>query len=103
MARMRAHLVLVAVGALAAGCGHSTLIRRDDPVLDDSQRHLVKTAAAVEALAAPPAERLLFMQAEGFYRYRFQAPPRSAASTVAVIAAAITDVPAFQAWRDRSI
>src|SRR4029079_18775743 len=28
---------------------------------------------------------------------RFQAPPRNAASTVAVVAAAITDLPAFQA------
>ena len=46
----------------------------DDPVLDDSQRRLAKTAAAVDALGAPPAERLLFMQAESFHRYRFQAP-----------------------------
>jgi hypothetical protein len=90
-------IAMLAAAALAAGCGHSPLIHRDDPVLDDSQRHLAKTAVAVEALAAPPAERLLFMQAEGFYRYRFQAPPRNAASTVAVIAAAITDLPAFQA------
>ena len=85
------------VGAAAGGCGHTPLIRPDDPVLADSQRHLAKTAAAVEALQPPAPERLLFMQAESFYRYRFQAPPRNAASTAAVVAAVVTDLPAFQA------
>ena len=66
-------------------------------MLADSQRHLARTTAAVEALQPPPPERQLFMQAEGFYRYRFQAPPRNVASTVAVVAAAVTDLPAFQA------
>jgi hypothetical protein len=80
-----------------AGCGHTPLIRRDDPVMDESQRRLATTAAAVDALGPPPAERLLFMQAEGFYRYRFQAPPRNVASTLAVVAAAVTDLPALQA------
>jgi len=84
-------------GVGAGACGHTPLIRRDDPVLDDSQRRLANTAAAVDALGPPPAERLLFMQAEGFYRYRFQPPPRNLASTAAVVAAAITDLPAFQA------
>jgi len=93
--RTIAALLLLPVTLLA--CGHSTVIRRDDPVLDDSQRHLAKTAAAVEALAAPPAERLLFMQAEGFYRYRFQAPPRNAASIAAVVAGVITELPVLQA------
>jgi len=90
-------VALAAVVGAAAGCGHTPLIRGDVPVLADSQRRLAKTAAAVEALQPPAGERLLFMQAEGFYRYRFQAPPRNAASTVAVVAAAITDLPAFQA------
>jgi hypothetical protein len=81
----------------AAACGHSSLVHRDDPELDDAQRRLAIAAAAVEASGAPPAERQLFMQAEGFYRYRFQPPPRNLASTAAVAAAVITEFPAFQA------
>jgi len=87
----------LAAGLTAGACGHSPLIRRDDPVLDDSQRRLATTVAAVDALGPPAPERLLFMQAEGFYRYRFQPPPRTAASTAAVVAAVITELPAFQA------
>lgn len=98
----RGHLIGVAAAlalgsAAAAGCGHAPLIRPDDRLLDDSQRRLARTAAAVEALQPPPPERLLFMQAEGFYRYRFEPPPRNAASTLAAVAAAVTDLPAFQA------
>jgi hypothetical protein len=85
----------LAVGA--AACGHSSLIHRDDPELDDAQRRLAATAVAVEASGAPPAERQLFMQAEGFYRYRFQPPPRSLASSAALAAAIVTEFPAFQA------
>jgi hypothetical protein len=95
--RRRALTLALTTFATAGACSHTPLIRADDPLLDDSQRHLAKTAAAVEALQPPPAERLLFMQAEGFYRYRFQPPPRNVASTLAVVAAAVTDLPAFQA------
>jgi hypothetical protein len=90
-------LLAVLVANLGAACGHTPLIRRDDPVLEASQRRLARTAAAVEPLGAAPADRQLFMQAEGFYRYRFEPPPRNVASTLAVVAAAITDLPAFQA------
>ena len=89
-------LVAAALSA-ASGCGHAPLIRRDDPVLDASQRRLARTAAAVDPLGAAPADRQLFMQAEGFFRYRFESPPRNVASTLAVVAAAVTDLPAFQA------
>jgi hypothetical protein len=100
---MNAHTRAVAPGLMLAatlagsGCGHTPLVRPDDPVLADSQRRLAKTAAAVEASGAPPMERQLFMQAEGFYRYRFQPPPRNAATTAAVVAAVVTELPAFQA------
>lgn len=90
-------IVAAAAAAAAASCGHTPLIRHDDPVLADSQRRLARTAAAVETLQPPAEDRLLFMQAEGFYRYRFQPPPRNVASTLAVVAAAVTDLPAFQA------
>src|SRR5262249_54148314 len=95
----RRPLMAIAVAALGAAgaCGHSSLLRRDDPAPEDSQRRLAATAAAVEVSGAPPVERLLFMQAEGFHRYRFQAPRPSVASTAAVVAAVITELPAFQA------
>jgi hypothetical protein len=89
-------LAAAALGT-AGACGHAPLIRQNDPVLDASQRRLARTAATVELLAAAPADHQLFMQAEGFYRYRFEPPPRNVASTLAVVAAAITDLPAFQA------
>src|SRR5262245_43443536 len=83
--------------ALTAGaCGHATIVRRDDPVLDHSQHRLAKTAVAVDALQPPVADRLLFMQAEGFYRYRFNAPSRNVAGTLAVVAAVITELPVLQ-------
>lgn len=102
MKRRRAQVLVVAMFVAAglsavAGCSHAPLIRREDPVLDASERRLARTAAAVEPLGAPSTERLLFMQAEGFYRYRFEAPPRNAASTAAVVAGVITELPVLQA------
>jgi hypothetical protein len=73
------------------------MIRRDDPVLEEAQQRLARTDAIVERLQPPPEERLLFMQAEGLYRYRFEPPPRTLATSLAVVAAATTDLPAFQA------
>jgi hypothetical protein len=97
--RCRAVVDVVALAAYvgAGGCGHSRLVRRDDPVLDDAQRRLARTAVTVDAVQASAADRQLFMQAEGFYGYRFEPPPRNVASTIAVVAAAVTDLPAFQA------
>ena len=89
--------VALALAGLAGACGHTPLVRPDDPVLDVSERRLARTAAAVDALQPPAPERQLFMQAEGFFRYRFEAPPRNVASSLAVVAAAVTDLPAFQA------
>ena len=89
-------LVAAALSA-ASGCGHAPLDPTGRSVLDASQRRLARTAAAVDPLGAAPAERQLFMQAEGFFRYRFEPPPRNVASSLAVVAAAVTDLPAFQA------
>ena len=89
--------VALTLAGLVGACGHTPLVRRDDPVLEASERRLARTAAAVDALQPPAPERQLFMQAEGFFRYRFEAPPRNVASALAVVAAAVTDLPAFQA------
>lgn len=88
---------LLVVGLLLSACSGSVLVRDDDPAFSDAQERLARTARAVDALAPPPAERVLFLQAEGFYRYRFTPPPRSTGSYAAEAAASITDFPAFQA------
>ena len=89
--------VALTLAGLAGACSHTPLVRRDDPLLEASERRLARTAVAVEALQAPAPERQLFMQAEGFYRYRFEPPPRTLVTSLAVVAAAVTDLPAFQA------
>jgi len=78
------------------GCSTSALVRPDDATFQRAERRLEIASAAVEALHPPPAERALFLQAEGFYRYRFTPPRRGALSYVAEVAAAVTDFPAFQ-------
>lgn len=88
---------LLVLATLLAGCSGSVLIHDDDQAFTLAQERLVRTAHAVDALAPPPAERALFLQAEGFYRYRFTPPPRSTRSYAAEAAASITDFPAFQA------
>jgi hypothetical protein len=86
----------VFAAALLGGCGDSMLIRDDDATFTRAQERLVRTAKATEALQAPPEERALFLQAEGFYRYRFAEKSRNTGSYAAEAAAAITDLPAFQ-------
>lgn len=77
-------------------CSTSVLVRQNDSTFADAEQQLLRTAKTVDALNPAPAERTLFLQAEGFYRYRFVPPPRGAASYLAEAAAAITDFPAFQ-------
>jgi hypothetical protein len=88
-----ATLVVIA----ATGCASSVLIRPDDATFGGAQARLVSTAVLIDQQQPPPAERWLFLQAESYYRYRFEFPPRSALSYVAQAAAAATDFPAFQA------
>src|SRR4051794_9684718 len=87
------------VSALLAtlGCASSVLIDRDDATFASAQRRLIATAERVDRERAGPEERLLFLQGEGFYRYRFAAPPRGAAGYLAQGAAAMMDFPAMQA------
>ena len=89
--------VALTLAGLAGACSHTPLVRREDPLLDVSEQRLARTAATVDALQPPAPERQLFMQAEGFFRYRFEPPPRNTATWLAVIAAAATDLPAFHA------
>lgn len=85
------------VAIAATGCASSVLIRPDDATFGGAQARLVGTAVLIDQERPLPAERWLFLQAESYYRYRFEFPPRSALSYVAQAAAATTDFPAFQA------
>jgi len=85
------------VAIAATGCAGSVLIRPDDATFGGAQARLGSTTVLIDQEQPPPAERWLFLQAESYYRYRFEFPPRSALSYVAQAAAATTDFPAFQA------
>jgi hypothetical protein len=88
---------LAAFVSIVTGCAGSVLIRPDDAPFQAAQDHLGRTAVLIDQVDPPPAERWLFLQAESYYRYRFEFPPRSAVTYVAQAAAATTDFPAFQA------
>jgi hypothetical protein len=90
------HALLLAISC-ATGCASSVLIARDDASFANAQRRLLATSERVAATDTSPAERTLFLQAEGFYRYRFQPPRRLLLSYLAEGAAAIVDFPALQA------
>jgi hypothetical protein len=89
-------LLVTLLGVTGLACASVPLVRPADPLFQASQGRLARTSALVAASGAPEADRLLFMQAEGFYRYRFEPPPRTLAGRLAVAAAAATDFPAFQ-------
>lgn len=88
---------LAALAVLAGGCSSSVLVRGDDATFARGQRRLARTAAAVDKAQPADPERWMFMQAEAFYRYRFDPPPRNLGGYVAQAAAAALDFPALQA------
>jgi hypothetical protein len=95
--RLPALLAWVAVGALAQGCASSVLVAAGDPAFARAQQRLARTMEAVERSGASVEERSLFVQAEAFYRYRFQPPRRLLLSYLAEAASAMVDLPALQA------
>ena len=74
------------------------LIPADDATFVRAQHRLEATAARVEALKPPAQERALFMQAEGFYQYRFAPPSRGGVSYLGELGAAVTDFPVLQSF-----
>ena len=88
--------IMLIVGLLNACATNSVLIRQNDQTFTKAQQQLQRTAKAVDEFKPEPAERSLFMQAEGFYQYRFLPPEKSTAKYFAEAAAAITDFPGFQ-------
>jgi len=91
---MRAGLLLILTAL--AGCASSVVIRHDDPEYARARERLARTQAEVDRLPAGPDEKLRFLQAESFYRYRFVFPARSAGAQLAQAAAVIVELPAFQ-------
>lgn len=89
-------LAYAAIVAFLSACSTSALIQKNDPAFSEAQQRLERTAKMVDELKSPSPERTLFLQAESFYRYRYEPPPRGAASYIAEGAAAITDFPGFQ-------
>lgn len=94
---MRPSLLWLLCLLVPTACSSSVLIRREDSSFQNAQQRLARTAEAVETTKAPAGERLLFLQAEALYRYRFEPPPRTAGSYVAQAAAVTFDFPALQA------
>jgi hypothetical protein len=89
-------VVVAALGLATGACSTSVLIKPDDQAFTRAQHRLEKTTTLVEALAPPPAESALFMQAEAFRQYRFTPPPRRALSYLGEVAAAVTEFPVLQ-------
>jgi hypothetical protein len=89
-------LLIASLSAATAACASSAVVARKDASFDRAQARMTRTASTVELIGGSEAERSLFLQAEGFYRYRFDFPPRQLLSYLAQGAAAITDLPALQ-------
>jgi hypothetical protein len=89
-------IIMLIAGLLNACAASSVLIRQDDQTFSKAQQQLQRTEKTVDELKPEPSERILFMQAEGFYRYRFLPSQRSTGKYLAEAAAAITDFPGFQ-------
>src|SRR4051794_7893338 len=93
---MMRRLVLLLIGALSA-CAPSTLIKPGDTSYLHARARIRRTATRLESIAPSDDERDMFMQAESFYRYRFDPPPRSPGTYIAQIAAVAAELPALQA------
>lgn len=90
---VRPIVLACALVALAGGCGHSVLIHRDDPTYRRAIDHFQRTRQLVTASLAPDEDQAMFLQAEGFFRYRFAPPGRSLGSYLAQATASIIDLP----------
>lgn len=94
---LKSTFVALVTAAFMGGCATSSvLVHPDDPTFAQAQQRMDRAITVVEEINPPPAERTLFLQAESFYRYRFEPPARSIKSFLAEAGAAIMDFPALQ-------
>jgi len=85
------------VAFISTSCStESVLIHHDDATFSKAQKHFQKMGKELDKINPPLAERNIFLQAEGFYQYRFSPPKKSSAKYLAEAASAITDFPGFQ-------
>ena len=93
----KSYLILLLTIAGIAGCASPPiLIQKNDATYLRAQRRLRRTQVLVDGIKVSSAERTMFMQAENFYRYRFEQPPRSNKTLATEVLAAATDFPLFQ-------
>jgi hypothetical protein len=91
---MRAGLLAIVIAL--AGCSSTVVIRPGDPVYAHARERLARTHVEVDRVQPSPDEKLRFLQAEAFYRYRFLFPARSAGGQLALAAAVLVELPVFQ-------
>jgi hypothetical protein len=80
-----------------AACSGSVLVRPDDATFAEATRRYARTEAQVAAEAPRAPEAPLFMQAEAFYRYRFEPPARSFGNLLMQALAVATEFAPLQA------
>src|SRR5437868_4488532 len=88
--------LLTALSCISGCTTASVLIPPDDSTFNEAQVRLDRTIRAVNEANAPSAESTLFIQAEGFYRYRYTPPPHDTSFYLISAASAVTDFPGFQ-------
>ena len=91
------YIGMILISGLLNACSTtSVLIRQGDQTFSKAQRQLQRTEKEVDEFKPEPSERSLFLQAEGFYQYRFSPSEKSTGKYFAEAAASITDFPGFQ-------
>jgi hypothetical protein len=88
----------IAAALTSLGCASTVLIPSNDATFARAQRRLESTETRVAALGGPRDERVLFMQAEALYQYRYALPSRGITSSLVEFAAAVTDFPVLQSF-----
>ena len=90
--------VVAVISSLAAGgCASSVIILHDDPAFQRATQSLGRTQALLATSGAPADEQTRFLQAEGFYRYRFAFPSRGVGAHLAQAGAVFAELPVLQA------
>ncbi len=89
--------VFLLFGLPVSACSSSVLIHRDDSTFVRAQSRLARTTVIVDQQHPEAADRALFLQAESFYRYRFEPPPRGVLGNIVQAAAVAVELPMLQA------
>lgn len=90
------YIVILMISLVSASCSTESVLIHHDETFFKAQMHFQQVKKEVDKVNPPSSERNLFLQAEGFYQYRFSPPKKSSAKYLAEAASAITDFPGFQ-------